>query len=97
MCVCVCVCVCEQGVYLSLSICVCECMCVCENDEAARLSAMSLWFSKCKAKDREGKDRQSNGHLFSSGSCAGATVCLVCDKPATGKDLLHCSSEYTHA
>ncbi|XP_031432991.1 rho guanine nucleotide exchange factor 28 isoform X2 [Clupea harengus] len=48
--------------------------------------------NKCKAKDREGKDRQSNGHLFSSGSCAGATVCLVCDKPATGKDLLHCSN-----
>ena len=64
---------------------------------------MSLaWFSKGKVKDkeregkekeREGKDRQQNGHRFSSGSCAGPTVCLVCDKPASGKDLLHCASE----
>uniref|UniRef100_A0A4W5JEB9 Phorbol-ester/DAG-type domain-containing protein n=1 Tax=Hucho hucho TaxID=62062 RepID=A0A4W5JEB9_9TELE len=51
------------------------------------------WFSKGKEKEREkDKDRQQNGHHFSTGSCAGPTVCLVCDKPATGKDLLHCSS-----
>ncbi|XP_062410013.1 rho guanine nucleotide exchange factor 28 isoform X2 [Sardina pilchardus] len=48
--------------------------------------------NKGKAKDREGKDRQSNGHLFSSGSCAGQSICLVCDKPAAGKELLHCSN-----
>ncbi|XP_067107112.1 rho guanine nucleotide exchange factor 28 [Osmerus mordax] len=47
---------------------------------------------KGKEKEREGKDRQLNGHRFSSGSCAGPTVCLVCDKPASGKDLLHCAS-----
>ena len=55
------------------------------------------WFSKGKEKEREkeerDKDRQQNGHRFSTGSCAGPTVCLVCDKPATGKELLHCSSK----
>lgn len=63
------------------------------------------WFSKGKGKEKErekgkekerekegkDKDKQQNGHRFSTGSCAGSTVCLVCDKPATGKDLLHCS------
>ena len=63
------------------------------------------WFSKGKGKEKErekgkekerekegtDKDKQQNGHCFSTGSCAGPTVCLVCDKPATGKDLLHCS------
>ncbi|KAF7659596.1 hypothetical protein LDENG_00295630 [Lucifuga dentata] len=48
--------------------------------------------SKGKGKDREAKDRQLNGHRFSTGSCLGSTVCVVCDKPASGKDLLHCSS-----
>ncbi|XP_046900393.1 rho guanine nucleotide exchange factor 28 isoform X2 [Hypomesus transpacificus] len=46
---------------------------------------------KAKEKEREGKDRLLNGHRFSSGACAGPTVCLVCDKPAPGKDLLHCA------
>ncbi|XP_034048284.1 rho guanine nucleotide exchange factor 28 isoform X2 [Thalassophryne amazonica] len=44
-----------------------------------------------ETKDRETKDRQVNGHRFSTGSCLGSTVCGVCDKPASGKDLLHCS------
>ncbi|KAM4634066.1 rho guanine nucleotide exchange factor 28 [Polymixia lowei] len=48
--------------------------------------------NKGKGKDREAKDRQLNGHRFSSGSCVGSNTCLVCDKPASGKDLLHCSS-----
>uniref|UniRef100_A0A3Q4GY40 Rho guanine nucleotide exchange factor (GEF) 28a n=1 Tax=Neolamprologus brichardi TaxID=32507 RepID=A0A3Q4GY40_NEOBR len=48
--------------------------------------------SKGKGKDREGKDRQPNGHRFATGSCLGPTVCVVCDKPASGKDLLHCST-----
>ncbi|CAN9504394.1 unnamed protein product [Ophioblennius macclurei] len=47
--------------------------------------------SKGKGKDREAKDKQLNGHRFSSGPCLGPTVCVVCDKPASGKDLLHCS------
>uniref|UniRef100_A0A1A7YFK5 Rho guanine nucleotide exchange factor (GEF) 28 n=1 Tax=Iconisemion striatum TaxID=60296 RepID=A0A1A7YFK5_9TELE len=47
--------------------------------------------SKGKGKDREAKDKLLNGHLFASGSCLGPTVCVVCDKPASGKDLLHCS------
>uniref|UniRef100_A0A3P8RNN8 Rho guanine nucleotide exchange factor 28 n=1 Tax=Amphiprion percula TaxID=161767 RepID=A0A3P8RNN8_AMPPE len=48
--------------------------------------------TKGKGKDREAKDRQLNGHRFATGSCLGPTVCVVCDKPASGKDLLHCSS-----
>lgn len=60
---------------------------------ASLLTPMSLaWLSKGKGKDREGKDRQPNGHRFATGSCLGPTVCVVCDKPASGKDLLHCSS-----
>ncbi|KAM4532647.1 rho guanine nucleotide exchange factor 28 isoform 6-T7 [Fundulus diaphanus] len=47
--------------------------------------------NKGKGKDREGKDRHLNGHRFGSGSCLGSTTCVVCDKPASGKDLLHCS------
>ncbi|KAJ7988318.1 hypothetical protein DPEC_G00322330 [Dallia pectoralis] len=49
--------------------------------------------NKGKGKDREkeGKDKLQNGHRFSTGSCVGPTVCLVCDKPATAKDLLHCA------
>ncbi|XP_040915053.1 rho guanine nucleotide exchange factor 28 isoform X2 [Toxotes jaculatrix] len=48
--------------------------------------------TKGKGKDRETKDRQLNGHRFATGSCLGPTMCVVCDKPASGKDLLHCSS-----
>ncbi|KAM9307081.1 rho guanine nucleotide exchange factor 28 [Pholidichthys leucotaenia] len=47
--------------------------------------------SKGKGKDREAKDRQLNGHRFGTGSCLGPTVCVVCAKPTSGKDLLHCS------
>ncbi|KAM9338704.1 rho guanine nucleotide exchange factor 28 [Symphorus nematophorus] len=47
--------------------------------------------TKGKGKDREAKDRQPNGHRFNTGSCLGPTVCVVCDKPASGKDMLHCS------
>ncbi|XP_038821627.1 rho guanine nucleotide exchange factor 28-like [Salvelinus namaycush] len=57
-------------------------------------SRMSSTRNKNKGKEKERekeKDRQQNGHRFSTGSCAGPTVCLVCDKPATGKELLHCS------
>ncbi|KAK2818736.1 hypothetical protein Q5P01_024297 [Channa striata] len=48
--------------------------------------------TKGKGKDREAKDKQPNGHRFATGSCLGPTVCVVCDKPASGRDLLHCSS-----
>ncbi|XP_030006405.1 rho guanine nucleotide exchange factor 28 isoform X2 [Sphaeramia orbicularis] len=47
--------------------------------------------AKGKGKDREAKDRQLNGHRFATGSCLGPNMCVVCDKPATGKDFLHCS------
>ncbi|KAJ0057081.1 hypothetical protein NL108_001999 [Boleophthalmus pectinirostris] len=53
---------------------------------------MSTTRIKSKGKkDREAKDRQLNGHQFSSGPCLGPTMCMVCDKPATGKAILHCS------
>ncbi|XP_029371284.1 rho guanine nucleotide exchange factor 28 isoform X2 [Echeneis naucrates] len=48
--------------------------------------------TKGKVKDREAKDRQLNGHRFATGACLGPTMCVVCDKPASGKDLLHCPS-----
>ncbi|XP_026210237.1 rho guanine nucleotide exchange factor 28 isoform X2 [Anabas testudineus] len=47
--------------------------------------------AKGKGKDRESKDRPPHGHRFLTGSCLGPTMCVVCDKPASGKDLLHCS------
>ncbi|XP_043951909.1 rho guanine nucleotide exchange factor 28 isoform X4 [Gambusia affinis] len=47
--------------------------------------------TKGKGKDREAKDRHLNGHWFGTGPCLGPTLCVVCDKPASGKDLLHCS------
>ncbi|XP_018592200.2 rho guanine nucleotide exchange factor 28 isoform X2 [Scleropages formosus] len=48
--------------------------------------------NKGKAKEREGKEKGASGHQFVAGSCSGLTLCLVCDKPAMGKDLLHCSN-----
>lgn len=53
------------------------------------------WFSKGKGKekDRDTKDRQPNGHRFNTGACLGAVVCVVCDKQASGKELLHCSGK----
>ncbi|XP_041826213.1 rho guanine nucleotide exchange factor 28 isoform X2 [Melanotaenia boesemani] len=48
--------------------------------------------SKGKGKDKEAKDRQLNGHRFETGSCLGHTLCVVCDKTASGKELLHCQS-----
>ncbi|XP_068430025.1 rho guanine nucleotide exchange factor 28 isoform X2 [Clinocottus analis] len=52
-------------------------------------SRMSSTRNKTKGK---GKDREYKDHRFNSGACLGPTVCVVCDKPASGKDLLHCSS-----
>ncbi|XP_034784405.2 rho guanine nucleotide exchange factor 28-like isoform X1 [Acipenser ruthenus] len=46
--------------------------------------------NKGKNKDKEGKDKLVNGHQFITGSCSGLTLCLVCDKPAIGKELLQC-------
>ncbi|XP_054613322.1 rho guanine nucleotide exchange factor 28 isoform X2 [Dunckerocampus dactyliophorus] len=46
---------------------------------------MSNTRSKTKAKGKE-----QNTHRFSTGSCLGPVMCVVCDKPALGKDLLHC-------
>lgn len=58
---------------------------------ASLLTPMSLaWFSKGKGKEKE---RQANGHRFSAGACLGSVVCMVCDKQASGKELLHCGGE----
>lgn len=52
---------------------------------------MSLaWFPKGKGKE---KDREANGHRFSTGACLGSVVCMVCDKQASGKELMHCAGE----
>nr|XP_057921061.1 rho guanine nucleotide exchange factor 28 isoform X2 [Doryrhamphus excisus] len=48
-------------------------------------SRMSNTRNKTKAKGKE-----QNTHRFSTGSCLGPVMCVVCDKPALGKDLLHC-------
>ncbi|MBN3320922.1 ARG28 factor, partial [Atractosteus spatula] len=48
--------------------------------------------NKGKNKDKEGKEKLVNGHQFLAGSCSGLTLCLVCDKPAIGKELLQCSN-----
>ncbi|KAM8871695.1 rho guanine nucleotide exchange factor 28 isoform 2-T4 [Synchiropus picturatus] len=45
--------------------------------------------TKVKVKDRDSKERP-NGHRFSAGACLGPTLCVVCDRPATGRELLHC-------
>ncbi|XP_061822499.1 rho guanine nucleotide exchange factor 28 isoform X2 [Nerophis lumbriciformis] len=50
-------------------------------------SRMSNTRNKTKAKGK--KDKQ-NPHRFSTGSCLGPVMCVVCDKPAFQKDLLHC-------
>ncbi|KAG9353692.1 hypothetical protein JZ751_011814, partial [Albula glossodonta] len=47
--------------------------------------------NKGKGKDKEGKEKANNTHQFAAGSSSGLTLCLVCDKPAPAKDLLHCS------
>ncbi|XP_013883841.1 rho guanine nucleotide exchange factor 28 [Austrofundulus limnaeus] len=54
-------------------------------------SRMSSTRNKGKGKGKEREAMQLNGHRFASGSCLGSTLCVVCDKPASGKDLLHCS------
>ena len=68
--------------------------CVSSACMASLFTSMSLaWFSKGKGKDRDAKDRPLNGHRFNTGACLGPTVCVVCNKPASGKDLLHCSGK----
>ncbi|XP_064152883.1 rho guanine nucleotide exchange factor 28-like isoform X2 [Anguilla rostrata] len=48
--------------------------------------------NKAKGKEKEGKEKAMNGHQFAPGVGSGPTLCLVCDKPAAGKDLLQCSN-----
>ncbi|XP_072530075.1 rho guanine nucleotide exchange factor 28 isoform X2 [Salminus brasiliensis] len=48
--------------------------------------------NKGKAKEREAKEKQGNGHQFTAGPGQGPSVCEVCDKPAAGKETLHCTN-----
>ncbi|KAI4883516.1 hypothetical protein NFI96_023254 [Prochilodus magdalenae] len=48
--------------------------------------------NKGKAKDREAKEKQGNGHQFTAGPSQGSSACEVCDKPAAGKETLHCTN-----
>lgn len=48
-------------------------------------------------KGKEGKEKPggtTNGHQFVPVSLCGSSLCVACDKPVPGKDLLQCSSEY---
>ncbi|XP_053086343.1 rho guanine nucleotide exchange factor 28 isoform X6 [Pangasianodon hypophthalmus] len=47
---------------------------------------------KGKAKEKEVKEKQGNGHQFAAGPVLGTSVCEVCDKPVTGKETLHCAN-----
>ncbi|XP_016143171.1 rho guanine nucleotide exchange factor 28-like isoform X3 [Sinocyclocheilus grahami] len=47
--------------------------------------------NKGKGKERETKDKQVNGHQFTAGSVLGSTLCEICGKPASGKEVLHCA------
>ncbi|XP_016430499.1 rho guanine nucleotide exchange factor 28-like isoform X2 [Sinocyclocheilus rhinocerous] len=47
--------------------------------------------NKGKGKERETKDKQVNGHQFTAGSVLGSTLCEICSKPASGKEVLHCT------
>uniref|UniRef100_A0A672QK59 Rho guanine nucleotide exchange factor 28-like n=1 Tax=Sinocyclocheilus grahami TaxID=75366 RepID=A0A672QK59_SINGR len=47
--------------------------------------------NKGKGKERETKDKQVNGHQFTAGSVLGSTLCEICGKPASGKEVLHCT------
>ncbi|KAM4616874.1 rho guanine nucleotide exchange factor 28-like [Polymixia lowei] len=51
--------------------------------------------TKVKGKDaKEGKEKpgSSNGHQFVPVCPSGPSLCVACDKPVPGKDLLQCSS-----
>uniref|UniRef100_A0A9J8AH93 Rho guanine nucleotide exchange factor 28 n=1 Tax=Cyprinus carpio carpio TaxID=630221 RepID=A0A9J8AH93_CYPCA len=47
--------------------------------------------NKGKGKERETKDKQVNGHQFTAGSVLGSTLCEICGKPASGKEVFHCA------
>ncbi|XP_053474284.1 rho guanine nucleotide exchange factor 28 isoform X3 [Ictalurus furcatus] len=47
---------------------------------------------KGKAKEKEVKEKQGNGHQFAAGPILGTSVCEVCDKPVSGKETLHCTN-----
>ncbi|XP_067264546.1 rho guanine nucleotide exchange factor 28 isoform X2 [Chanodichthys erythropterus] len=47
--------------------------------------------NKGKGKERETKDKQVNGHQFTAGSVLGSTLCEICGKPASGKEVFHCT------
>lgn len=44
---------------------------------------------------REREARYSNGHLFTSLTVSGTTLCSACNKSITAKEALSCPSKYT--
>ncbi|TRY59564.1 hypothetical protein DNTS_012251 [Danionella cerebrum] len=54
-------------------------------------SRMYSTRNKNKGKGKETKDKQVNGHQFTAGSVLGSTLCEICGKPASGKEVLHCT------
>ncbi|XP_056152814.1 rho guanine nucleotide exchange factor 28 isoform X2 [Lampris incognitus] len=55
---------------------------------------MSSTRNKTKVKGKEAKEKPgtANGHHFVAVSLPGLSLCVACDKPVTGKELLQCSS-----
>lgn len=43
---------------------------------------------------REREARYSNGHLFTSLTVSGTTLCTACNKSITAKEALSCPSQY---
>ncbi|XP_057687797.1 rho guanine nucleotide exchange factor 28 isoform X1 [Corythoichthys intestinalis] len=55
-------------------------------------SRMSSTRNKTKVKDGKDKSGAVNGHQFVPASPSGPFVCVACDKPVSGKELLQCSN-----
>ncbi|XP_077456766.1 rho guanine nucleotide exchange factor 28 isoform X5 [Stigmatopora argus] len=55
-------------------------------------SRMSSTRNKTKVKDGKDKSGAMNGHQFFPASPSGPSVCVVCDKPVSGKELQQCSN-----
>lgn len=45
---------------------------------------------------REREARYSNGHLFTSLTVSGTTLCTACNKSITAKEALSCPSKFLH-
>ncbi|XP_041099726.1 rho guanine nucleotide exchange factor 2-like [Polyodon spathula] len=71
------------------------------------LLAYSVWMESCgsplnkekermKEREKEAREREArytNGHLFTSITVSGTTLCSACNKSITAKEALSCPSE----